>query len=130
MGRTLVYLATPYSDPDPAVREWRFEQVNAVAAVLMGAGLHVFSPISHTHPIAKAGALPLGWDFWEGYDRAILQTCAAMVVLKLPGWERSTGITGEVKIAGELGIPVFYVSQQDCESVVGLLTPTETMKVT
>jgi hypothetical protein len=121
MARTLVYLAVPYSDDDPSVREWRFEQANLAASVMMRAGLHVFSPISHTHPIAKAGTLPLGWDFWEGYDRAILQTCAAMVVLKLPGWERSAGVAGEIKIAGELGIPVSYVYQQDCESVIALL---------
>ena len=46
--KTLVYLAVPYSDDDPSVREWRFEQVNAAAAVMMSAGLHVFSPSLRT----------------------------------------------------------------------------------
>jgi hypothetical protein len=114
MARTLVYLAVPYSDPDPAVREWRFEKVNAAAAVLMRAGLHIFSPISHTHPIAKAGELPLGWDFWEGYDRAILQTCAALLVFMLPGWSNSSGVYGEAKIAGEINLPVFHVGEDNC----------------
>jgi hypothetical protein len=123
MTKTLVYLAVPYSDPDPAVREQRFEQANAAAAVLMGSGIHIFSPISHTHPIAKAGNLPLGWDFWEGYDRDILQTCAALVVLMLPGWEKSTGVGGEIRIARELEIPVFYVPPMDCEMLIDLLKP-------
>ena len=110
MKKTLIYLATPYSDPDPAVRERRFLAVNAAAAVLMRGRLHVYSPISHTHPIALAGSLPLGWDYWEGYDRAILENCAALVVLMLPGWEHSVGVAGERKIAEELGIPIFYAT--------------------
>lgn len=113
----LIYLAVPYSDPDPAVREERFHVVNEAAAVLMGQGLYVFSPISHTHPIAAAGALPLGWDFWEGYDREMLSACGALVVLCLDGWNRSTGVTSEIAIAEELGLPVFFVvSISDCAS--------------
>jgi hypothetical protein len=110
--KSLVYLACPYSDPDPAICELRFEQVNSAAAVMMRVGLHVFSPISHCHPIAKVGALPLGWDYWESYDRAILKTCAALVVLMLPGWDKSTGVTGEIRIAKELDLPIFYVYRQ------------------
>lgn len=109
MTKTLIYLACPYSDPDPSILEHRFRCVNSAAAKLMRSGLHVFSPISHTHPIAKAGALPLGWDFWEGYDRAILRTCAALAVLKLLGWDKSKGVAGEEKIAREFGIPVVYL---------------------
>lgn len=79
----LVYLAVPYSDPDPSVRERRFQAANEAAGILMRAGLYVYSPISHSHPIAIAGGLPLDWDYWEGYDREILSHCGALVVLEI-----------------------------------------------
>ena len=105
----IIYLATPYSHYYPEVRQQRFEIVNAVAAQLMAEGLHIFSPISHTHPIAIAGDLPKGWDFWEEYDRRILAVCGKVIVLKQPGWERSTGVQSECKIAEEMGIPIEYM---------------------
>lgn len=106
---SLIYLAVPYSHSDPRIREQRFRAVNAVAAKLMRNGLHVFSPISHTHPIAEAGNLPTGWDFWEDYDRTLLRTCSKIVVLMLDGWRESTGVTAEIAIAKELGLAVEFI---------------------
>ena len=108
----LIYLATPYSHPDPAVREKRFKAVNRVAAQLMGQGKFVYSPISHTHPIALAGDLPKGWDFWDKYCRVMLERCTAMVVLMQEGWKESVGVTNEIKIAKELGIPIIYLKEK------------------
>jgi hypothetical protein len=104
----LVYLAAPYSHPDPDIREARFQAVNRHAAAMMAAGVFVFSPISHTHPIAEAGALPLGWDFWEAYDRAMISRCSRVAVLTLDGWRESVGVTAEIRIAGELGLDVEF----------------------
>ena len=109
--KTLVYLACPYSDKKASVRLSRFNSVNKIAAQLMLQGMHIFSPISHTHPIAEAGGLPKGWDFWEGYDRAILATCAKMIVLQLDGWDISKGVQAEITIATELEIPIEYLVQ-------------------
>ena len=106
---SLVYLATPYSDPDPLIRRERFEKVNDFAARMMRSGLHVFSPISHTHPIAQAGGLQLGWEFWEACDLKILSVCEKLIVLKLDGWQNSRGVTAEIAIANELGLSVEFV---------------------
>lgn len=111
IARTLVYLAVPYSHPERAIRLERFEAANRAAAKLMQGGEHVFSPISHTHPIAEAGDLPLGWEFWEAYDRTILACCCRVYVLQLDGWDRSTGVRAELGIAGEMGLPVVYLPE-------------------
>jgi Domain of unknown function (DUF1937) len=108
----LVYLACPYSDPDPAVREERFRAVNRAAGILMRAGLYIFSPISHTHPIAMEAGLPLGFDYWRGYDEAILSVCKALIILELPGYGQSVGVRAERDLAQDKGIPIFY-SQPD-----------------
>jgi hypothetical protein len=111
--KTLVYLACPYSDENPAVRVERFEAANRAAGALMRKGLHVFSPISHTHPIAVCCDLPLDWEFWQGYDRAVLAACCKVIVLTLPGWKQSRGIAGELEIAREFGLPVSYMSLEE-----------------
>lgn len=105
----MIYLATPYSHPDPAVQKDRFHKVTIVAARLMEAGNHVFSPITHCHPIAVVGQLPTDWKYWEEYDTKILSICTELMVLRLPGWEDSTGVANEITIAQTLNIPVSYI---------------------
>lgn len=106
----LIYLATPYSHPDKAVMERRFNEAAAIAAKLMGDGHFVFCPITHTHPIAVHGELPRGWDFWERYDRIMLTACTKVIVAKMDGWGQSKGIAGELRIAAELGLPIEYLA--------------------
>ena len=106
-----IYLACPYSDPDPEVRERRFRAVNAKAGELMAKGFLVFSPISHTHPIAVQCELPKGWEFWAAYDRTFIEWCEEVHVLMLDGWQKSVGVKAEIRIAMELKLnkPVFFI---------------------
>lgn len=108
MKNKLIYLACPYSHADHAVMVDRWNSVNKVAAKLMSDGHYIFSPISHTHPIAEHG-LPRGWEYWKGYDRRMIESCDEIIVLKLDGWEASTGVQAEIEIGKELGIPVSYI---------------------
>ena len=105
----LTYLACPYTHQDREMMVTRFLMVNKIASKLMAEGKYIFSPISHTHPIAEAGNLPRGWDYWEGYDRRILKSCDRIIVLKLPGWKESKGVQAEIKIGEEFDIPVDYL---------------------
>lgn len=102
----LVYLACPYSHPDPAVREVRFQMVNRAAGELIRQGRAVFSPISMCHPIAQETKLPGDWQTWKAFDEAFISASSALIVLLIPGWRESEGVRGEIKIADALGIPV------------------------
>lgn len=104
-----IYLACPYSHKELTIRQWRFDMINKIAADFMNNGYLVFSPISHTHPIALAGKLPLGWDYWESYDRTFLDWCDELYVAKLDGWDSSVGVTNEIKIAQELKKPIIFI---------------------
>lgn len=104
-----IYLAGPYSHQNMHVKEHRFKKLNIAAAKLMNEGYLVFSPISHTHPIALAGDLPGGWDFWEEYDRTFIEWCDEIHVLKLTGWAESTGVSAEIALGIELDKPVTYI---------------------
>jgi len=105
----MIYLATPYTHDDPAVMLERFLQVNRTAARLMASGVHLISPISHTHPIALAGELPTSWDYWEAYDRRLIEICTGMSVVCQDGWDCSVGVTAEVNIAREFGLAVEFI---------------------
>jgi hypothetical protein len=109
MPRKLIYLASPYSDPSADCRRRRFEAACQASARLIRGGDMVFSPIAHTHPIAEAAELPLGWEFWAEYDRRMLAACDELVILQLPGWAESRGVRAEWAIARELGKPVRFM---------------------
>lgn len=112
--KKLTYLCSPYSNPNPIIREVRFQKVCKIASDLMRGGMFIYSPIAaHTHPIALAGDLPIGFDFWEQYDRTMISMCFLLLVVKMEGWEQSKGVTAEIKIANELGIPVEYLEVDD-----------------
>lgn len=103
---TKIYLASPYSDPDPAIREHRFSMICEKAGELMNEGYIVYSPIAHSHPIACQCELPTDWNFWEKFDRAFIEWADEVWVYMLPGWIDSRGVKAEIKIAVKLGKPV------------------------
>lgn len=107
----ITYLASPYSHPDPAIREQRFRDACRVAGDLMKQGKHVFAPIAHSHPIEQAftDGQPEGHDFWLEQDFAILRHAAELVVVRLEGWENSRGVAAEIAFAEAIGVPVNYV---------------------
>ena len=95
-----IYLAIPYSSID---HELSFMIANKKTAELMNLGHVVYSPISHSHIIAKDHDLPKGWEFWEQIDRQFIAWCDELWVIKLEGWKESTGVKAEIIIALEMG---------------------------
>lgn len=106
---TFAYLASPYTDPDPAVREQRFQAAARAAAKLMTAGKIVFCPIAHSHPIDLFFSAPKDGEFWKRQDAPYLEACSEMYVLRIDGWEQSKGMLHEMQRAAERGIPVHFI---------------------
>lgn len=109
----IVYLAAPYSDPDPEVRLARYEMATMAAAALAAEGLVVFSPLTMTHPmdILMAGSgKTLGSDHWVAFDEAFMEVCSEIRVLALDGWDQSRGVKREMQFFKERGRPITMVS--------------------
>ena len=104
----MTYLASPYSDPDPGVRQHRFREACRHAARMMRDGEMVYSLIAHSHCIARFG-LPIDWAFWEAHSRAMLSRCDSLAVLHLDRWDLSVGVQREIEIATTMGIPVRHI---------------------
>ena len=107
----MIYLAGPYSDADPDVRQQRFEAACRAAAELTRQGKTVFAAVVHSHEISRYG-LPLDWRFWERHDRRFLEVCDEVIVLAIDGWQQSVGVGEEIRIARELGKPVRFLDSQ------------------
>lgn len=109
MKKYLTYLACPYSSPSDLERSMRFRNVNEACVTLMRTTKwNVFSPIGHSHPLHELG-LDGDWHFWKRVDREYLKLSKRVVVLTLPGWDKSVGVTAEIKIAKKLKLPVLYM---------------------
>lgn len=109
----MIYLASPYSDPNPIVMGQRFHEAARVAAALMKEGQVIYSPIAHNHYLAVKFNMPSDFDFWMLYDLAILARCDQLLVLCLPGWKQSKGIGKEMDFACEHNIPIKYIYPED-----------------
>lgn len=108
-----IYLAAPYSDADPAVRKARVEATTRIAAFLMSKGHVVFSPITHGHAVAlhlDFVKVKHDHDFWMGQCLPLLGCCDLLVVVPLPGWEKSRGIAAEREYASDCNMPELFWS--------------------
>ena len=102
----MIYLASPYSHPDPLTVEDRVHETERFVAHYVRQGYVLFSPIVHCHRLALNNQLPTSAAFWQTYNEAILRQCLAMWVLRLPGWAESKGVMMELQFAHLHGIPV------------------------
>ena len=111
----IVYIACPYSSPDPAVRLANFARANKLAAWAMQKGHCVFSPISHSVPVAEylPPELLLDFDWWMSADLPILRKCEALFVYPPDAALTSRGVAREVEEAKACNIPVRYLTDED-----------------
>lgn len=98
--RPLVYIAGPYTRPDPVSNTHR---TIMAAEDLHDSGL-VTCVVPHTTLLWHAIAPHDDVEHWYEYDLAVLKRCDAL--LRLPG--DSSGADNEVAFAEEHGVPVFH----------------------
>ena len=108
MGRPVIYLASPYSHPEAAVRSLRFGLACQAAARLIARGHVIYSPIAHSHCVAELGRLPYDWETWGPQCLAMLDVCSHLLVLTLDGWQDSKGVKAEAAHCALTGKPVLW----------------------
>lgn len=107
-----IYLASPYSHPSRDTVSDRYVAAMLHVAKSMREGEHVFSPIVHCHEAAQVCSLPGDYEYWKGYNRTMIQSCAYVRVLMLEGWEKSKGVRAEIALAMDLGRPLSFVDDE------------------
>jgi hypothetical protein len=110
---TFWYLATPYSryySRYPGGIHVAFDQACYQASILIRAGVRVYCPIAHTHPIAMQGGLdPHDHAIWLPADRPFIDAAHGLIVCKMAGWEESKGVKAEIAIFEEADKPVLFM---------------------
>lgn len=101
----LSYLACPYQHNDPHVMEARREMATHTAFRFIRQGILVYSPLTHDIPINQCGIFG-DWQTWKTHNHEMLSRCDKIIVLKLPGWENSKGVQGELTKARQLELPI------------------------
>ena len=106
-----IYLASPYSNPDPAVREARYMAACRKTAQYASKGLAVFAPIVHSHPLVPFMDQKdcMNFDLWMKMDLPLLKDADELHILCIDGWRASRGVTREIEFATAIGIPVKQV---------------------
>jgi len=108
----MIYLASPYISQEQTAHHIRYHHACRSAAKLIEQGHVVFSPIAHSHGIARF-IKEHDHDFWMNQDLPFLKYADKIVVLTLPGWEKSRGIKEEIEFANKNGIPVEYMEPEN-----------------
>lgn len=107
----MIYLASPYSHPDPLTRKTRFLLAEQCVASLLRATIWAYSPIVHCHELAERYSLPTDFTFWKEYNFDMIRRADAVFVLDIPGVSESKGVRAETEIAEALHLPIFYVNE-------------------
>jgi hypothetical protein len=71
-----------------------------------------YSPIVHAHAAAKQYEMPTDFAFWRAYNEAMLASSHGLIVLTLPGWQDSKGVTAEIEFALARKLPIDYLAAQ------------------
>ena len=114
----MIYLASPYSHC-PLGHEIAFTSACVKVAELYQLGKDVFSPIVHSHPIAKYGGLnPVDHEFWMRRDRWFMDKCDRLLVMTLAGWKESRGVQEEIEYFEAQNKPVDHCDPPIPENVL------------
>ena len=95
----MIYLASPYSDPIKDVRIARFEEACTFCAKQARAGVVIYSPIVHWHPVAWRCDLPLDHFYWNFHNKVMIKLCSQLWILMIDGVEESAGVENELNMA-------------------------------
>jgi hypothetical protein len=106
------YLAIPYSDGSEEVMAFRAEVSDFIFSELSKGGRIIYAPISSCHHIAIRHGLPRDYKFWEKMCEAFVGASKRLVLICLPGWKDSVGVTAELKLAKDLGLEIEYLDPQ------------------
>ena len=103
------YLATPYTKY-PGGTEAAFTMACQQAALLLRAGIIVYSPIAHMHSVAVRGGMDTSYATpWLDFDAPLMDAAKGIIVCRMAGWKASLGVMHERETFQAAGKPIVYM---------------------
>ena len=103
----------PYSDPAMRVVNTRMAIYCREMAKYVLRGECVIGVLFFHYALPHEPKLGSDWAAWKSYSEALILKCAKVRVIMVHGWDKSTGVKGEIEFAEAHGIPVEYVTAGD-----------------
>lgn len=110
----LIYVASPYSHPNPKVRDYReFVARRYVTKKLFEEPKIIrISPIVYWHSAAKLFRLESDAAYYWEYNMELLKHCDSVEVLCMENWGNSVGVAElEIPAAMKMGKGIKYIDQ-------------------
>jgi hypothetical protein len=107
-----VYLSSPYTHDEIAIEEFRYERAMDAVVWLLNRKITVYSPIVHFHPIAWTHNLSRDIQFWRNHNLNMLLSAREVIVLAIPGWKESIGVSWEREEATNNNKPLSYLEAE------------------
>lgn len=108
----MIYLASPYSHPDPLIMRTRFLLAEQCCARLLQSRHFVYSPIVHCHELSQRYSLPTNFEFWRDYNFDMLRRADEFRVLRISGWDQSVGVRAEIEMARLLKLDRGFLTEE------------------
>lgn len=106
----MIYLASPFTDPDENVEKQRYMKAFLFTANHMASNKRpIFSPIVYGYNFYKTDYVGGTKEAWQFFNDNMIKLSSQVWVLTLPGWDNSRGVGHEILKASELNIPIEYV---------------------
>lgn len=107
-ARRYWYVATPYR-AYPLGIEAASEAASRFAASLFDRGIMVYSPIAHSHELARYTKLDPMDAQWALAQIPFMEPALGLIIAKLPTWDLSLGIEWERDWFKARGRPIFIL---------------------
>ena len=105
--RTLAYLACPYNNYHTGSEQAHID-ICIIAGHLIEAGVNLYCPIAHNHPIAKWTGIALhNYELWMPLDKMMMDRCEVLIMAHMLGWQDSRGMKEELDYFVAANKPVF-----------------------
>lgn len=120
MGGGFAYVATPYTKYE-AGTDMAWNDACVAMAALLKMNVPAFSPIVHCHPVAHIGRLDaLDQKAWMRLNARFLGAASALVVVRMPGWDESSGVEEEINHFLSARKPIFHLAWPSADHLIGV----------
>jgi hypothetical protein len=104
----LVYVAAPYSSIPDKNELMRIISKFCGEYMIANPGEYAIPGLVHHYPTLECPELGTDYSFWQNFCEVFLSRCDKMIVLRIPGWQESKGVKGELEFCLTHRIPVEF----------------------
>lgn len=105
-----IFVAGPFNHPDKKVKDYRTRTIAQYCVKIFNEGNFPVSALLSGLAIVNYSCLPVPTDTetWRNFSIKYVEGCDELHILKLEGWEESSGLKTEIATAERLGILIKY----------------------